>query len=993
MQNQLVGPSNEVKQILDMFSESTGDYYLFYDFRKDRIYFSQNIQKATDIFALNTTMCTLGEWRQDVDPHDIHRLMKVMSDLTGGKTDHYNLNYRIKNSKGQSCWINSRGKAYYEPDGQIAYVLGRVSKGELTRLPNSFSSEELKREARKILSDLQPGYLLLIGIDDMKTINLKNSRDFGDGLLSDTEQIIRDEVRHRHQVYRVNGDWFAVNLPSFRAEEVLTVFEAIQTRLAGQCTVSGGCVSYTDYHLADEDTLFQYAEISLDHAKTHGKNRIHFFAPEDYEEKLRELELREDLEKSILTEFQGFELYFQPQVLTETYELYGAEALLRYRSPRLGTVSPAEFVPILEQNDLMYPVGLWVIREALRCCRKWRGILPKFRVSINMSYCQLEHDSIVDDVLDLVNGSGVPGSALTIEVTESMQMTNYPQLNSFFRAWKKNGIEMSVDDFGTGYSSLGRLQELAVDEIKIDRSFVRQIQNSAYNYRLLSNIIELANSSQFRVCCEGVETPEELEVLEDMHPFLLQGFLFAEPCSAETFEKEFVLAPVLPWKALAARKNISEKAKAELSSDSSRNAMARTILDAENDIFYLSDLDTNELYYLNSVGQRIFGVKDYVGKKCYKVLHGKDAPCSFCTNLLLRQDSFYVWEQENEYCGRRFLIKDKIVRYNGKKVRLEVLLDITKQEYVSQTTKERLAFAGKIVDCISMLSAHTDYSEAVSRVLASVGEFYQADRAHLFERRPGREDIWQNTFEWCAVNVTSQKENLQNVSQDELSRWMDCFEQEESIIILNISALEKTDPGEWRVLEAQGIQRLIAVPLRDNGKTIGFVGVDNPRYCIHDDSQIRVLVSFLLTRIRQDRNEQKYHILLQESNQDLLQALHVGFWTLEAWKNDGVYEMVMDDTMKQLLAIPEFTSAQDCWNFWFSRIEEEDVQHVKDAFAEIARTSGVVQVEYFWRHEQEGRIRLRLTGLQVEDGSACRKIKGYCRRIDESGTLPAPIGL
>lgn len=138
--------------------------------------------------------------------------------------------------------------------------------------------------------------------------------------------------------------------------------------------------------------------------------------------------------------------------------------------------------------------------------------------------------------------------------------------------------------------------------------------------------------------------------------------------------------------------------------------MARTILDAENDIFYLSDLDTNELYYLNSVGQRIFGVKDYVGKKCYKVLHGKDAPCSFCKNLLLRQDSFYVWEQENEYCGRRFLIKDKIVRYNGKKVRLEVLLDITKQEYVSQTTKERLAFAGKIVDCISMLSAHTDYS-------------------------------------------------------------------------------------------------------------------------------------------------------------------------------------------------------------------------------------------------------------------------------------------
>lgn len=215
-------------------------------------------------------------------------------------------------------------------------------------------------------------------------------------------------MRYRHRVYRVNGDWFAVNLPSFRAEEVLTVFEAIQTRLAGQCTVSGGCVSYTDYHLADEDTLFQYAEISLDHAKTHGKT--HPFCSGGLRGEASVPGAAGGSGKKAFDGIPGLVLYFQPQVLTETYELYGAEALLRYRSPRLGTVSPAEFVPILEQNDLMYPVGLWVIREALRCCRKWRGILPKFRVSINMSYCQLEYDSIVDDVLDLVNGSGVPAA-------------------------------------------------------------------------------------------------------------------------------------------------------------------------------------------------------------------------------------------------------------------------------------------------------------------------------------------------------------------------------------------------------------------------------------------------------------------------------------------------------------------------------------------------------------------------------------------------------
>lgn len=134
MQNQLVGPSNEVKQILDMFSESTGDYYLFYDFRKDQIHFSSNIQNAEDLFALNRTTCTLTEWRQSVDAHDLHRLVKVMSELTGGITDHYNFNYRVKNAKGQSNWINSRGKAYSGPGRPPCLCFGPGIPGRIVPL-------------------------------------------------------------------------------------------------------------------------------------------------------------------------------------------------------------------------------------------------------------------------------------------------------------------------------------------------------------------------------------------------------------------------------------------------------------------------------------------------------------------------------------------------------------------------------------------------------------------------------------------------------------------------------------------------------------------------------------------------------------------------------------------------------------------------------------------------------------------------------------------
>ncbi len=691
------------------------------------------------------------------------------------------------------------------------------------------------------------------------------------------------------------------------------------------------------------------------------------------------MELREDIQKSISAGFEGFALEFQAQVRTGTYDLYGAEALLRYTSPRQGNILPTEFISILEQSDLIYPVGLWAIRESLRYCKKWREKVPQFHISVNMSYSQLNHNSIEEDVLDIVQNSGLPGNALTIEVTESMQLLDYPHLNGIFRRWKKSGIEISVDDFGTGYSSLGRLKEMEIDEIKIDRCFVKGIQKSVYNYQLLSNIIELADSCQIRVCCEGVEEPEELAVLEELRPALIQGFLFANPCSASEFERD-----CLSFCSMNCRKNkiqdavISEKEINPLIK-SSEEEIARTILNAENDVFYLSDIDTYELYYLNNAGQKVFGAKDYTGKKCHKVLHGRDTPCEFCTNSNLHQDSFYVWENKNEYCGRHFLLKDKLVSYMGKKVRLEVALDITKQEYISQTAKERLAFADKIVGYMNTLSQHADYPEAVNRVLASLGDFYQADRAYLFERDPIQGDFWDNTFEWCAAGIPSQQKNLQKVPPNAMERWLMVFEGDQSIIIYNLAPLKETSPMEWKILSQQGIQRLIAVPICDNNKIISFLGVDNPRYSIQDDSQMRVLAAFLLTRIRQDWNEQRYQILLQESNQDLLTALHVGFWTLYHNKVDGTNSMIMDETMSKTLGAEVLSSPEEKYTFWYSGIASSDLTKIEQSFKKIIHSNQILQFEYEWNHPKGMRIRLRFSGILIEDATTFIRIKGYCR--------------
>ena len=972
---------------LNQLSESTGDYYLFYNCEADTIFFSDNARLIFNIFPEDETCCSLEQWRSIADSRDLPKLRSVSDALFQGLQATYNLSYRVHGPKEQLLWVNSRGKCHMNSDGSPAYVLGRISTQQFPMdkgnpLLGPYSNQLLKQELTMLLNQGQEGFLLLVGVDNLKFINLKHGREYGDIVVRELSEYMSDLSSGGFHPYRINGDCFAISLIGFSVQQVTQAFRSLQERMAPRCTISGGCVSLNQYQVPDGGTLLQYAESSLDAAKANGKNMLSFFSPGDYEKKLSNLELREDLEQSIQSGFAGFSLDYQPQVRSESYDLFGAEALLRYCSPRRGSVCPAEFIPILEETDLIYPVGLWVIRQALKQCLLWRQHLPQFHMSVNMSYSQLSQAAIERDVVDILKESGLPGNALTIEVTESMELLDYPHLNNIFRTWKKHGIEISVDDFGTGYSSLGRLKEMEIDEIKIDRCFISGIQESAYNYRLLSNMLELADSCQIRVCCEGVETTAELSTLEELHSSLYQGYLFSKPLPADEFT-----AVMEQWEGRAQSLRKAEQSGtptlpgSPLPFREKENEIARTILEAEDDIFYLSDMDTYELYYLNPAGQRLFGVRDYQGRKCYKVLHGADAPCSFCTNPILRRDSFHVWEDQNEYCGRHLLLKDKMVSYQGKNIRLEVALDITKKEYISQATQERLDFADKIVGYMDTLSSHSDYSEAVNQVLASVGDFYQADRAYLFEQSPNLEGHWSNTFEWCGENVEPQQAKLQDVPPEALARWLSLFEKNESIIIFNLSPLRKTSPIEWKVLHSQGIQRLIAVPIRNNGVTIGFIGVDNPHYAIHDDSQVRVLASFLLTRIRQDRNEHRYQALLQESNQDIVEALGVGFWTIHIHKNSCQREMIANNTMCQILGASFLSSPQECYRYWHTRIPLRAEKAVDDAIHQMCQAKGVVQVEFPWLHPLQGEIPLRFSGLCLEETDECVSLKGYCRLL------------
>ena len=535
----------EYLEFLRTLSKTSEDYLYLLDLQQNKAWIFGNIEEHFDLGEVQEdgSYCA-DQWVNSVHLKDRPYLVEDVELLTVGQKDHHNMDYRVTSRTGGYIWVNCQGTVQQDKQGKPSFMVGRISETALRyrvdSLTGLFNMEQIKEDFDRIQGEVHTGYLLLMGIDHMKNINALHGRNAGDQALRAMATILQEEASSP-KVYRLGGDMFAVAKFDVASDVVKSLFDRVQKRADGQFTISGGAVALEE---GDQDLrqLVQYSEFALQKAKAKGRNILNFFKQEEYQAERVSTSLLGELTESVKRGCEGFSLVYQPQMKTGSYGLFGAEALLRYESPTRGRVFPDEFIPLLEQYNLIHAVGLWVLKTALAQCKEWRKLDPTFHISVNMSYAQLSHPDITDQVLTIIEESGLPGSALTIEVTESMQLQEYNHYNEIFFVWKQRGINISVDDFGTGYSSLGYLKNLNIDEIKIDRCFVSGIQASSYNYRLISNMVQLAADSSIRVCCEGVEETDELQVLDQLKPALLQGYLFSRPCDPQTFTQQFLQA-------------------------------------------------------------------------------------------------------------------------------------------------------------------------------------------------------------------------------------------------------------------------------------------------------------------------------------------------------------------------------------------------------------------------------------------------------------------
>jgi diguanylate cyclase (GGDEF)-like protein/PAS domain S-box-containing protein len=412
----------------------------------------------------------------------------------------------------------------------------------LTGLPNRAAFLDRLQHALALAQrEGRQAALLFLDLDNFKDINDAQGHDFGDRLIRAVAERLSACMREYDSLARLGGDEFVIVLTSLEEEEcaasaAIRLLSTFARPFLMDCrqvysSASIGIAMYPDDGL-DADTLFKCADTAMYHAKTEGKANFRFFSPEMNRRVMRRVALESSLRQGM--EKGEFFLHYQPQLDLKVGRMLGVEALLRWESPELGPLMPSEFIPFAEDSGQIIPLGEWAMRAACIQAREWAlAGLGDLKMAVNISGLQFRQAGFMEMVGRIIEETGVKPAALELEFTESVVMEHADKTIETLKRLKDMGLSLSIDDFGTGYSSLSYLKNFPIDRIKIDRSFVADLDHSRDAAAIVEAIIFLAHSLNLKVVAEGVETSEQLQFLKTRNCDEVQGFHLAMPMSAE----------------------------------------------------------------------------------------------------------------------------------------------------------------------------------------------------------------------------------------------------------------------------------------------------------------------------------------------------------------------------------------------------------------------------------------------------------------------------
>jgi diguanylate cyclase (GGDEF)-like protein len=401
-----------------------------------------------------------------------------------------------------------------------------------TMLPNR---AHLYDKLQKMLNAGEQGILFLININNLITVNDIFGYHYGDILLRSMAERIVDALPETKLLGRLSGSDFVAILNAERAKEAMLLAEKLLASLNDPIELQGnkirvstniGIALYPENGTSVTDIL-KNADAAMHYSRKDGRSRYEIFDRRMTEEIARNLKMENSLHDALVRD--EFVLFYQPQIIVRDRSLSGFEGLIRWKTTP-GIISPDKFIPLAEETGLIVPMGYGVLSKACAFIRRIEAIgTSSFKVSVNISTVQLLQADFVDQVMQIVGNSKVPINLVGLEITESALMKSYVSNVEKLEELRRNGIVILLDDFGTGYSSLNYLQSLPIDTLKIDKSFVDKIAEHQKARDLASTIISLAHKLGLNVVAEGIETEQQMRILEDNDCDIIQGYLFSKP--------------------------------------------------------------------------------------------------------------------------------------------------------------------------------------------------------------------------------------------------------------------------------------------------------------------------------------------------------------------------------------------------------------------------------------------------------------------------------
>ena len=539
-----------------------------WNLRTSDIYFSPRWYQMLGLPEQPTRKPAPDDWLERVHPDDLNLLGEQMRMHLDGHTSHFSVEHRMQHQDGTWRWMLARGIAIRE-DG-VAYRMSgsqtditETKEAEarlyflayhdsLTRLPNrAYLRDALEELIERARTEPVRFAVLYLDLDRFKVINDSLGHTLGDRLLMFIAERLKNVVGDDALIARIGGDEFVLVIRDLELDEhAVHLADRLLAALERPFNVDGremflSCsvgVAYGHQRPYDApDEIMRDADIAMYHAKARGKSRVEIFSQELHDAAVRRMRLETDLRRAI---DQGrLALYYQPVIRASDGALVGVEALCRWKHD--GTfISPAEFIPLAEETGIIHSLGAWATAEAAAQLIRWRERFPdqtrEFTVSVNLSPRQFRRADIVSEVARITRRHALPPGSLTLEITESALIEDSDASIERIQEFKSRGVRVVIDDFGVGYSSFNYLVRLPIDAIKIDRSFITNLEHDDSQQKVVAAIVQLARNLNLQVVAEGVETTGQRDHLAALSPtIVMQGSLYAMPLPADELDRFF----------------------------------------------------------------------------------------------------------------------------------------------------------------------------------------------------------------------------------------------------------------------------------------------------------------------------------------------------------------------------------------------------------------------------------------------------------------------